>query len=101
MNILDFWIIIGVFVGGFFQIMFALWNDDKLSFKTPFWYVMTFYENNKDKLNSIGLIIIIVAISLLLLPGYISIFIIMCLYKAFCELWEIYKYVFRKKKKVK
>lgn len=100
-GILAFWILIGGFIGGFVQMMFALGNDDELSFKTAFWYVMTFYENNEDRLNSAGLTIIIISMSLLLLPGYVLIFFIMCLYKAFCKLWELYKYVFRKGKSVK
>lgn len=97
-GILVLWGLLGGFVGGFIQIMFALIDDDELSFKIAFWYAMTFYENNEDKLNSSGLTIIIVAMSLLLLPGYVLIFFITCLYKAFCKLWEIYKYIFRKKK---
>ena len=96
MVILAFWILIGGFIGGFLQMMFALTDDDELSFKTAFWYAMTFYENNEDKLNSAGLTIIIVAMSLLLLPGYALIFFITCLSKAFYKLWETYKYVFRK-----
>ena len=99
MNILDFWIVIGVVAGGFFQILFALYDDDELSFKTAFWYAIVFYENNKDRLNSAGLIIVIAAMSLLLLPGYVSIFFITCLYKVFRKLWETYKYIFRKKVK--
>ena len=99
MNILDFWIVIGVVAGGFFQILFALCDDDELSFKTAFWYAIVFYENNKDRLNSAGLIIVIAAMSLLLLPGYVLIFFITCLYKVFRKLWETYKYIFRKKVK--
>lgn len=95
-GILVFWILVGGF-GGFLQMIFALCDDDELSFKTAFWYVMVFYENNKDRLNSAGLTIIIVTISLLLLPGYVLIFFVTCLYKAFCKLWEAYKHIFRKK----
>lgn len=79
--------------------MFALCDDDELSFKTAFWYAMMFYENNEDKLNSAGLTIIIVIMSLLLLPGYVSIFFITCLHIAFCKLWEAYKYIFKKNQK--
>lgn len=96
MGILAFWILIGGFIGGFVQMMFALCDDDKLSFKTAFWYAMVFYENNEDRLNSAGLTIVIVEMSLLLLPGYVLIFFITCLYRAFCKLCEAYKYVFRK-----
>lgn len=99
MNILDFWIVIGVVAGGFFQMLFALCDDDELSFKTAFWYAMVFYESNKDRLNSAGLIIVIAVMSLLLLPGYVSIFFIACLYKVLRKLWEVYKYIFRKEKK--
>lgn len=95
-GILPFWIFIGGFIGGFVQMMFALSEDDELSFKTAFWYVMVFYERNEDRLNSAGLTIIIIAMSLLLLPGYVLIFFVTCLYKALCKLWEAYKYVFRK-----
>ena len=94
--ILAFWILIGGFIGGFVQMMFAFGDDEQLSFKTAFWYSMVFYENNEGKLNSAGLNIIIVAMSLLLLPGYILIFFITCLNRAFCKLWKVYKYVFRK-----
>ena len=96
MGILAFWILIGGFIGGFLQMMFALGDDDELSFKTAFWYATTFFENNEDRLNYAGLTIVIVAMSLLLLPGYVLIFFITCLYKVFCKLWETYKYVFRK-----
>lgn len=96
MTILALWILIGGLIGGFVQMMFALTDDNELSFKTAFWYATTFYENNEDKLNSAGLTIIIVAMSLLLLPGYVLIFFITCLSKAFYKLWETYKYVFRK-----
>lgn len=95
-GILAFWILIGGFVGGFLQLLFALSEDYELSFKSAFWYVMVFYGENEDRLNSAGLIIIIVAMSLLLLPGYVLIFFIACLSKALCKLWEAYKYVFRK-----
>ena len=95
-EILAFWILIGGFIGGFLQTMFALFNDNELSFKTAFWYATTFYENNEDKLNSAGLTIVIVVMSLLLLPGYVLIFFITCLYKAVYKLWEAYKRVFRK-----
>jgi len=95
MWILAFWLTLGSFVGGFLQIMIAS-CDDKLSFKTAFWYVSIFYENNKDRLNSAGLTIAIVAISLLLLPGYILIFSVVCLHKVFDKLWKVYKYIFRK-----
>ena len=95
-DILAFWILIGGFIGGPLQVMLALFNDDELSFKTAFWYATEFYGNNEDKLNSAGLIIVIVAMSLLLLPGYVLIFFITCLYKAFCKSWEAYKHVFRK-----
>ena len=78
--------------------MFAL-CDDELSFKTAFWYATVFYENNEDRLNSAGLTIIIVAMSLLLLPGYVLIFFVTCLYRVFCKLWEAYKYIFRKDQK--
>ena len=98
-DILMFWIFFGGFIGGFLQILFALSNDDELSFKTAFWYATVFYENNEDRLNSAGLTIIIVAMSLVLLPGYVLIFFITCLYKAFCKLWEVYKHVFRKERK--
>ena len=98
-GILVFWILIGGFIGGFLQMMFALCDDDELSFKTAFWYAMVFYENNEDRLNSAGLAIIIVVMSLLLLPGYVSIFFITCLHRAFCKLWEAYKYIFRKNQK--
>lgn len=76
--------------------MLALFDDDELSFKTAFWYAMVFYENNEDRLNSAGLTIVIVAMSLLLLPGYVLIFFITCLYRAFYKMWEAYKHVFRK-----
>jgi len=76
--------------------MFALGDDDELSLKTAFWYTTVFYENNEDRLNSAGLTIVIVAMSLLLLPGYVLIFFVACLRKVFCKLWETYKYVFRK-----
>lgn len=76
--------------------MFALSRGDEPSFKTAFWYAMMFYENNEDKLNSAGLTIVIVAMSLLLLPGYVLIFFIVCLSKVLYKLWEAYKYVFRK-----
>ena len=99
LEILAFWILIGGFIGGFVQILFALINDDELSFKAAFWYATVFYENNKDRLNSAGLTIAIVAMSLLLLPGYVLIFFITCLYRAFCKLWEAYKHVFRKEHK--
>ena len=95
-EILAFWILIGGFIGGFLQMMFALVDDDKLSFKVTLWYAMVFYENNVDRLNFSGLIIAIVVMSLLLLPGYVLIFSITCLYKAFCKLWGAYKYVFSK-----
>ena len=95
MEILAFWILIGGFIGGFLQMMFAF-GDDELSFKTAFYYAMVFYENNEDRLNSAGLTIIIVAMSLLLLPGYVLIFFIVCLDKMFCKLWEAYKHIFRK-----
>lgn len=95
-GILTFWILIGGFIGGFLQILFALSDDDELSYKTAFWYAIVFYENNKNRLNSSGLIIVIVVMSLLLLPGYVLIFFIMCLYKAVRKLWEMYKYIFRK-----
>ena len=70
--------------------------DDELSFKTAFYYAKVFYENNEDKLNSAGLTIVIVVMSLLLLPGYVLIFFIVCLDKVFCKLWKAYKHVFRK-----
>ena len=76
--------------------MFASSNDDELSFKTAFWYATVFYENNEDKLTPAGLTIIIVAMSLLLLPGYVLIFFTMGFYKTLCKIWEAYKYVFRK-----
>ena len=95
MEILAFWILIGGFIGGFLQMMFASY-DDELSFKTAFYYATVFYENNEDKLNSIGLTIVIVVMSLLLLPGYVLIFFIACLDKVFYKLWEVYKYIFRK-----
>lgn len=100
MVILAFWILIGGIVGGFLQMMFASCDDNKLSFKTAFYYVTIFYRNNEDKLNSVGLTIIIIVISLLLLPGYVLIFFIACLDKVFYKLWEAYKYVFRKKTEV-
>jgi len=96
MGILAFWILIGGFIGGILQMMFALCDDDELSFKTAFYYATVFYENNEDKLNSAGLTIVIVIMSLLLLPGYVLIFFIACLDKVFCKLWEVYKHVFRK-----
>lgn len=96
MGILVFWILIGGFIGGFLQILFALSDDDELSFKTALWYATTFYENNEDRLNSAGLTIAIVAMSLLLLPGYVLIFFVTCLYRAFGKLWEVYEHVFRK-----
>ena len=96
MEILALWILIGGLIGGFVQMLFASSNGDELSFKTAFYYAMVFYENNEDKLNSAGLTIVIVVMSLLLLPGYVLIFFTMCLYKVFCKLWEAYKYVFRK-----
>lgn len=77
--------------------IFASCDDDVPSFKTAFWYATVFYENNKDKLNSAGLTIVIVVMSLILLPGYALIFFIACLRKVFYKLWEVYKYVFRKK----
>ena len=79
--------------------MFASCDDDKLSFKTAFYYAMAFYKNNEDRLNSAGLTIIIVVMSLTLLPGYVLIFFIACLDKVLHKLWEAYKYVFRKKQK--
>ena len=91
------WALIGGFIGGFLQIIIALCDYDELSFKTAFWFMITFYENNKDKLNFTGLTIVIVAMSLLLLPGSILVFFITCLYKALYKLWETYKYIFRKK----
>ena len=97
-GILVFWALIGSFVGGFLQILFALCDDDKLSFKTAFWYAIMFYKNNEDKLNFAGLTIVIIVMSLLLLPGSVLILFITCLYKAFCKSWEAYKYVFRKNK---
>ena len=97
MVILAFWILISGFIGGFVQMIFALLGDDEqLSFKTAFWYVMAFYKNNEDRLNSAGLTIIIILMSLFLLPGYVLIFLITCLYRMFYKLWEAYKYVFRK-----
>ena len=96
-EILAYWILIGGFIGGFVQILYAISNDNELSFKTAFCYARVFYENNEDRLNSAGLTIVIVAMSLLLLPGYVLIFFITCLYRAFCKLWKAYKYVFRKK----
>ncbi len=95
MEILALWIVIGGLIGGVFQMMFAFFDDD-LSFKTAFYYAMVFYENNKDKLNSAGLTIVIFVMSLLLLPGYVLIFFTMCLYEVFYKLWEAYKHVFRK-----
>ena len=79
--------------------MFASCDDYKLSFKTAFYYATVFYKNNEDKLNSAGLTIIIIVMSLLLLPGYVLIFFIACLVKVFYKLWEAYKHVFRKKQK--
>ena len=99
MAILSVWMLIGGFIGGVVQMMFASCDDDEPSFKTAFWYVRVFHENNEDRLNSAGLTIVIAAMSLLLLPGYVLIFLITCLYKAFCKLWEAYKCVFRKEKK--
>ena len=99
--ILVLWILIGGFIGCLLQILFAACDGDELSFKTAFWYVMVFYKNNEDKLNSVGLTIVIIAISLLLLPGYVLIFFITCLHRAFCKLWEAYKYVFRIKESPK
>ena len=99
MTILAIWILIGGLIGGFVQIMFASCDGDELSFKTAFYYVMEFYKNNEDRLNSVGLTIIIVAMSLLLLPGYVLIIFIACLHRAFCKFWEAYKYVFIKKQK--
>ena len=95
MEILALWILIGGFIGGILQMMFAFFDDD-LSFKSAFYYATVFYEKNKDKLNSAGLTIVIVIMSLLLLPGYVLTFFIVCLDKVFHKLWEAYKYVFRK-----
>ena len=94
--ILAFWILTGGLIGGFLQMMFASCYNDKLSFKTAFYYVFVFYKNNESKLNSAGLTIIIVAMSLLFLPGYVLIFFIAFLDKVFHKLWEAYKYIFRK-----
>jgi len=99
MDILAIWILIGGFVGGLVQIILASCADEELSFETAFYYASTFYENNKDNLNSAGLIIVIVGMSLLLLPGYVLIFIAICLHKVSFKLWEAYKYVFRKKER--
>lgn len=96
MGILAIWLIFGGFIGGFLQMVFALSDGDELSFKTAFWCATVFYENNEDRLNAAGLTIIIVAISLLLLPGSVLIFFITCLRKVFYKLWEAYKYIFRK-----
>lgn len=39
LEILAFWILIGGFIiGGFVQILFALSDNDELTFKTAFWY---------------------------------------------------------------
>ena len=99
MRILVVWLLFGGFIGSFMQIMCAFCDNDDLSFKTAFWYATKFYENNEDKLNPAGLTIIIVAMSLLLLLGYVLIFFITCLYKAFGKLWEAYKHIFRKNRK--
>lgn len=96
MVILALWIVFGGFIGGFLQMLFASYDEDIPSFRTAFWYAMKVYENNEDNLNSAGLTIIIIVMSLILLPGYILIFFVTCLRKAFCKLWEAYKYVFRK-----
>ena len=98
-SILVLWILIGGFIGGFVQMMCAFNDYDEMSFKIAFWYVTVFYKNNKDRLNSAGLAIVIVVMSLLLLPGYVLIFFITCLHRAFCKLWEAYKYIFRKEQK--
>lgn len=97
MGILAVWMIFGGFIGSFLQIMFASCDGEELSFKTAFWFATVFYENNENRLNAAGLTIIIVVMSLLLLPGTVLIFFIVCLRKAFYKLWEIYKYIFRKK----
>ena len=99
MTILAVWILIGGLIGGFVQIMFASCDGDELSFKTAFWYVMEFYKNNEDRLNSVGLTIIIVAMSIFLLPGYVLIFFIACLNKVLYKFWEVYKYAFRKNRR--
>lgn len=93
---LVFWLLVGGFIGGFLQIMLSFAEENELSFKTAFWFATMFYENNVDRLNSAGLIIIIVTMSLLLLPGSVLVLFIACLDQVLCKLWQVYKYVFRK-----
>ena len=94
--LLTLWLLLGGFIGGFIQTMLSFAEENELSLKTAFYFATVFYENNVDRLNYAGLTIIIVAMSLLLLPGSVLVLFIACLYQVLCKLWQVYKYVFRK-----
>lgn len=91
------WLIIGGFLGGFAQVVFAFTEFEELDYDIAFWFARIFYLNNCEQLNRAGLIIGITFISIVVLPGSILIIILSAIQKLINKLWDLYKHVFRRK----
>ena len=99
-NWLYAWMLLGGFVGGAIQLIYAWTEIDVLSFNAAFWFARTFYENNCNQLNRAGLIIGIAFISILVLPGSILIIAVSSFIKLLNMLWSLFKYVFKRRNKI-
>jgi len=91
------WLLVGGFVGSFIQPIYAWAQIDAFSFAVAFWFARTFYENYCDQLNCAGLIIGTAFISIFVLPGSIFILVVTASIKLMNNLWNLFKYVFRRK----
>lgn len=100
-TMLAIWLASGGFIGGFVQIMMAYQDSSDLSFVNAFYFANAFYNYYKEDLNLAGLIIGITVISILVLPGSILTILIASLMKLIETLWELFKFLFRKRKVAK
>ena len=96
------WILLGGLFGGIVQIIFAMdtsYTIDNPSIADAFYFATNFYETYKDKINCVGLAIVITFISVLVLPGSILIIVLFTLKLLGLKMWKIFMHVFRKRNK--
>ena len=96
--VITVWILLGGLFGGLVQIVFDMQDTDEFSYNTAFWFVTHFYETYSDQINSAGIIVAIVFISVLILPGSLLIIALVTLSKLFSAFWKAFKFAFRKRR---
>lgn len=96
-SILSIYYIISIFMFLFSMIPLGIYNDKFYSWKNIFVFQRWLYDNMKDRLNMLGIIILEIIVTVLTFGASVTLFVTTVIVSVLVLCWKLYCFVFKKR----